>query len=408
MRHKKPSRIFIDWLLPAAAMLAAGTAAAADVNSPIAIPLQAFPYSDPATGMAAFKYGIMASLGGAATPQLFEFDTGSNSGFYAAYSNSAAWWGQNVTNTGPAFTMGYASGNSYAGNTVNTSVSLFGLNGGAPLFTTAGADYAVGQTTSITTSQGNWPGSGPPVDGHFYGDFGAGVVLGANNISALFGQLTYGTGVTAGFIVATGPYGATNGAYVQIGLGAADIANANTTWFTMQPAAPATAPFPHSGLPSYNAAAMRGSLTLNGQTPTGLQNVPLILDTGGTSTTLYYDASDAALAAFVAAFNLDPQSLALSAISIGQQVVPVFSYAINDALSNTAVHTTADTHTAVNTGATLFQTYAVTFDLQNGLVGLTPYDVPEPSALLGLLTGLVVLASVARGRPVLALSRRIA
>ena len=126
-----------------------GAARAADVMSPVQIPLQtlAYPTSSKPTF---YKYGIYVSLGGATTPQLFEFDTGGE-GFHAAYSASAPWWGSSVTDTGVSFDKTFDSGERYKGKVVKTGFALFGLPGqsSAPLFATTGSDFKVGAADDI-------------------------------------------------------------------------------------------------------------------------------------------------------------------------------------------------------------------------------------------------------------------
>jgi PEP-CTERM motif len=381
-----------------------GAARAADINSPIIVPLQAVPYQLQEANANGYKYGIMASFGGSTTPQLFEFDTGA-SGIYAAYSTNpsqgivSTWWGANVTDQGSTFNQQYTSGNTYVGNVVSTSVALFGLNGGAPIFSTASAGYTVGQATQIQTSLGNWPGNAPPVDRYFYGDFGVGPGAGQQQIANLFAQLTYASNLAAGFTVSTGPYGATSGAFVKIGLAAADLTNPQTTWFTMQPGNGSF--FPFSNLPTYDSAAMIGNLALNGQTTSDLQALRLVLDTGAPNTGLYYysSTSDQSLVTLVNAYNTNPQAIALTATTIGQQAFSMLAYPIieNGTTTNLLLTHNTDSTLKVNTGATLFQTFAVTYDFTHGLVGLTPYDVPEPSSVMLVLLGLAGL-SAARAR----------
>jgi hypothetical protein len=81
---------------------------AADVTSPILVPLQTLAFAS-GSQPPFYKYGINVSLGGATTPQLFAFDTGGE-GFHAAHHPSAAWWGPNVSDMGTCFNKRFDSG----------------------------------------------------------------------------------------------------------------------------------------------------------------------------------------------------------------------------------------------------------------------------------------------------------
>lgn len=150
------------------------------------------------------KLGIYASLGGGTTPQLFEFDTG-GAGFYAAYApnrpSTSSWWGRSFTPTGQSIQVLYDSGLFYQGSVVTTAVSLYASRHDRRALVTTARNARVGQMTSITNTNGGpalWTPSGgkhgPPIDGAFYGDFGASLMYDNNNIVNLLAQLRFATG----------------------------------------------------------------------------------------------------------------------------------------------------------------------------------------------------------------------
>ena len=376
----------------------ADPSAAAVVTSAYRIPLQSFAYH-PNPQSTYYKYGINLSLGGSTSPQLFEFDTGGD-GFYAAYSSSnAPWWGPAAGSPGSHFSKTFDSGLHYEGDGITTSISFFGLgsNPGSPIFTTpslytvAAADRIKLNGSDVWTSSGS---SGPPVETNFYGDFGLTLKRGGDGIENLLAQLTYGGDVTAGYSVAVGRYGSSGNGYVQLGLLAADRNNPATTWFAMQGSDPSR-PFANSHLPSFSAELINGDLKLdlNGSHTT-LSGLGLNLDSGTPGVTLHYNDSDRS--------QLDPYSVLssgepvrlqdgvaldlrarVSGTGVEESLLAFLTgdnYGLNEVLTRRRSDKAV---TYLNSGASLFQNYVVTYDLQNQLVGLTPYpvEVPGPAPL---------------------------
>ena len=396
-------------LLMAALTQGAAPMALADpVSSPVVtstylIPLQTFAYTN-APGSLHYKYGINLALGGSTSPAIFEFDTGGD-GFFAAFGNSASWWGADYSPAGNNFSKGFDSGYTYDGITLTTSISFFGLgsNPGSPIFTTP-SSYTVGATNTIKLAgTDTWTAAGgsgsPPVDQNFFGDFGLTLKRGGEGIQNLLAQLTYGGDASAGYKVVLGPYGSSGGAYLQLGLQSTDLSNSATTWFPMQGADPSK-PFANSNLPSFSAELLTGDLQLNfGGNNNSLSNIGFNLDSGTPGVTLHYNDSDKSLLVpYSVLSNGDPVRLQ-NGVTIGLQVQPAGSalaqtllsfvaeddYGLNQVLTR---RRSDGDPTYVNTGASLFQSYAVTYDLANQRVGLTPYPVPAPSPLAaGLLSG---------------------
>lgn len=379
-------------------------AAAPVVTSTYQIPLQTFAYPG-GSSSGFYKYGINLALGGSSTPTLFEFDTGGD-GFFAAYGPTAAWWGSTVTPTGGSFDKTFDSGYRYQGPTLSTSISFFGLGStpGSAIFTTP-ALYTVGASERIRLNGADqWTAaagsSAPPVDQNFFGDFGLTLKRGGDGIENLLAQLTYGGNVSAGYKVALGPYGSSGGAFLQLGLQSGDLSNPDTSWFPMQ-GLDTSRPFANSGRPSFSAELLSGNLnlSLHGNS-TSFNAIGLNLDSGTPGVTLHYNADDAGQLTPFSVLNNDndPERLR-ERVMLGLQVVPsgaalaqtLLNFETGDVygLNKVLTFERGDGNpTYVNTGATLFQSYVVTYDLANQRIGLTPYGVPAPTPLTaGLLSG---------------------
>ncbi|PTX99196.1 hypothetical protein DB345_02135 [Spartobacteria bacterium LR76] len=397
------------WLmaLAVALVLACGVARAADVEQVYTIQLEKFDL--PASGGGTYsKYGIWLSLGGSTTPQVFEFDTGGE-GLYAAHSADAAWWGADVTEETTSIDKNFGSGLEYTGKVAKTSVAFYNPHSTTQVLATTAADYKVGKSEHIVntdTSTDLWPpetvggNPAPPVDGKFYGDFGLSLKKGDHGIENVFAQLSYGGGVTAGYIVSLGERGSSQQPGIQVGLAASDLTNPDTVWFTMA-AGPAGDTFEHSGLETYAAELISASLYLSGAggksaTLTGLG---LNLDTGNGSPGILYQQDSADETALTPVSNVDVDGN-LTGLQDGLQLTLVGTDANGNSvtLDQFLTGSTYGTNlvweeyrgdgqeTYMNIGQLLFEKYAVTYDLANGQLGLTPYAVPEPGTA-GLLLG---------------------
>jgi hypothetical protein len=241
------------------------------------------------------------------------------------------------------------------------------------------------------------------VENNFYGDFGLTLKRGGNGIENILAQLTYGGDVSKGYSVSLAPYGSSGAAYLQLGLQTADLNNPATTWFAMQGAVPSR-PFANSNLNSFSAELLNGTLQLElGGSSSSLNGIGLNLDSGTPGVTLHYKDSDRSL--------LDPYSMIkdgdpvrlLPGVMLGLQAEPSgaalmqtllnFQTGDNYGLNQVLTRRRGDGGvTYLNTGATLFQSYVVTYDLANQRIGLTAYPmpVPGPSPLAaGLISGAI-------------------
>ena len=370
--------------------------AQAVVDAPITIPL----YYTAIDG-GAHKWGIYASLAGGATPQLFEFDTGGG-GFYAVYSSTpppaSPWWGMDYTVVNTNASIVYDSGYSYSGNTVTAPVTLYsGSSGGSAVATFSG--MMVGQIGSIIdTKKGNavkWPSGSPPIDGAFYGDFGMDLTANSNGIVNLVEQMTFANGVIPGFIVNT-PLNGSNG-YLQIGLSSSQTNQGGFNYFTMNPLSLGTNA---AGTPYYSQSSVNLNLGISNPA-TGSNystNIGIITDTGATPN--IHNTQNASNPPFPSEWINGDKSLkdglilTLSGTNTTGSNVTVYSITTASAndyanfTGNVIVQDTATTHTnfAINAGLYFFDHQQVTYDLSNGLIGMGPLDVPEPStyALFGI------------------------
>lgn len=359
-------------------------AGAADVEQVYSVPLRTIAFSSGSSTY--YKYGIHLGIGGGA-PALFEFDTGGE-GFYAAYSSSAAWWGPNVSVTATSFTKSFSSGLTYEGFVAEAPLTFYKADG-QTVFAPA-TTARIGQSTPITNGATTlWPNSGgsAPVDGNFFGDFGLTLKRGAHGIENFLAQLTYGNGITGGYKVSLGPYGSIGQAVLQIGLNAADLANPDTIWFQMQGANPSD-PFPGAdSFSSYSAELLLADLTLQlGSEVETFPNLGINLDTGNPTPGLDFNAADGSrLRPFSSADLLALSNGVLLTLQSDPTVGPgisVFQLLAGDDYGRNFVYESERSDggsTYLNVGALIFQQYQVTYNIEDGLLGLTP--IPEPSVV---------------------------
>ncbi|TGD84587.1 right-handed parallel beta-helix repeat-containing protein [Mycolicibacterium sp. CH28] len=170
----------------------------------VTIPLHYLPEFS-TSGQGQVKYGIDVAIGHNPS-QMYEFDTGGVA-FFAGY-NSAFWKDTPLTSTGVSET--YSSTNYYNGVVANTAITL---GQGSHTVSTQPIQIAAilngGNTNAGTTFDFTNPDA-PPVQDHFFGDFGASfntlAVPGlanplANPLFQLPGNLS------SGFLVQLGPIG---------------------------------------------------------------------------------------------------------------------------------------------------------------------------------------------------------
>lgn len=363
-----------------------------------------------------YKYGIYASMAGSTTPQLYELDTG-GAGFYPVFSTNAPYttaaWGTNYTIVQPGISIGYASDNVYYGNAVATAISVYSADGSGGYQSTpaltSGNSVVVGQTLSITNTQGKtnsgqWPSTTPPVDQHFYGDFGLSLQYATNGIMNVLSQLNYSTNVIPGFVVKLGTTPGSTNAAIQVGLDKNYLSdypiqikiqgmNTNQLFPTAQGGT--------NGLPTYSGAVLLASMILNDATSGAYTNTdtPVILDTGASGTLFLSSETDGALTNY---YTLDERGT--GALNNGVQLTLVTQTTDNSTLDIFSATTglgsnpfelavTVRSNFALNIGQNLFYQYDVAYDLQNGIVAFRP--VPEASTATFMAVALLMVIGFA-------------
>ena len=352
------------------------------------------------------KLGIYATLGNGATPQLFEFDTGA-SGFFAAYASNkpslSDWWGNGVQGSTTLVSRGDDSGISYSGVAANTTVSLFAQGSSLPYLSTGRVQ--VGQANLITQDGTNlWTPSGtkpdgsikpPPIEGAFYGDFGAGPNFEDDNINSLLSQLTFGRGVSPGFIVHADEQ--TGQAWVQIGLTSADLQNPATLFFAMDPdKAAGDKTVANSGVRYYNKKLFKSKIAIfDGAQPLILDSEVAVTPDTGAHTTVHNTDNSSSAQTYDEITDWSDNDhrkgklksgllFFLTGTTTDGQPAQFFDFTTTDTPSTDTAINKVDVRNDksdksdyfLNSGIELFYAYDVVYDLGNssggGRLGLTP------------------------------------
>ncbi len=387
------------------------------IDSPVTVPLH---FTETSSGN--YKLGIYVGIGDGATPALFEFDTG-GTGFYAAYSSHSEispWWGTYTTvSPEEPITNAYDSGLTYTGRVAEAAVSLFASAGSStPLITTAPTTQLgqMDKIDQINPSSGDleqklWSNDGnetpyPPIDGAFYGDFGMNLAYNQNpnssGISNIVAQLNYSGEVTAGFRIHLDL--ATQTAYLQIGLTAADISSPTALYFLMNldGNAPGDAFTPVSDMPFYSQQLFNATIGIQSDEESLTSvNVGITPDTGASTTLHNTQNSPSPLPGeydnFIDWKNAEQDlgdlqnglEFGLSGLTIDGETVSYFGFTTSPTTNfgNVMVQNNRPDNPLyyLNTGISLFYGYDLIYDMHNGIIGLEA--VPEPSISALLLVG---------------------
>lgn len=191
------------------------------------------------------KYGIDVAIGSNAS-QMYEFDTGGDS-FFAGY-NPTFW--KDVPLSTHAVTVSYTSGNTFNAVTADATVTI---GQGAQTVSTAqpiqigailtGSNTRKGKDTFVFTNP-----DAPPVEGNFFGDFGASFeVLRVQGDDRLMASplLQLPGNLSSGFLVQLGPIGTTP----QLTVGITDALRAQFPYAVPVALAPGHETYPVSGYP---------------------------------------------------------------------------------------------------------------------------------------------------------------
>lgn len=261
-----------------------------------------------------YKLGINVGLGGGA-PELYELDTGA-AGFFAAYNaklTSNQWWGNFTAEGGKPLKIGYESGNMYTANSVETSVQLY-TPAGAPVPFATADNVNLGQIAKFTNSKSpsavkKWKqalSQGlPPLEGHFYGDFGADLSpadpASGNSIFSILPQISLAAGLTPGFILHVGKIGSNTTPYLQIGLTAANIKDFSATTAMNLYTGEGPTTFPNSTIPTYSQEIANATFSWSDKSGASQQtaDIPWLLDTGAPQVNVWQGGNFAVAKMFI-------------------------------------------------------------------------------------------------------------
>lgn len=350
------------------------------------IPLHYLPYTT-SGGTVQDKYGIEVSIGGGPV-RMYEFDTG-GTGFMAGY-DPAVWPG--IDPSGPPVDANYTSGNFYDAVAVDAVVTL----GRGPSAVSTAVPVQIGAILSggnvNTGASFDFLGTTPPVEGSFFGDFGAsfGINHGAEPGVAVTNVLLQLPGnLSSGFVVELGPIGGP--ARLTVGL---------TPELRAQ--FPYAVPldriddvfYPTSGRPVFEQLAFAPTYTLSsGERSRALGPLQTLIDSGAPSMSVrlpewpatepypFSSGGDA----------VDPGTT----LTVGFPAAPgtpplAWSFvAGNDGSVNEIGYSSSSGKAAsgnnVNTGLNLYDMFDVMFDVEAGLLRLRP-NGGSATVVLGSVT----------------------
>lgn len=346
-----------------------------------AIPLHYLPYTQPGGGIED-KYGIEVAIGDNQA-MMYEFDTG-GPGFWAGYN--PAWW-RGVTPAADAehVQATYTSKNFYQGLVTPAVLTIGG--GGETVSTvkpvelaaiTAGGNSRTEETFDFSNAKA------PPIEGHFFGDFGASfalypqgtVIVPAVQMTNPLFQLP--GNLSSGFVVQLGPIGRSPRLVVGLTDGLRDqfpivvpLSKIDGVLY----------PNPNGAAvrrQAYETFAFAGNYTLSRDgTTVNLGTLPTLIDSGAPSTTIHYP-DDPPQIPFV-----DDKTVRSGAVFSGtySTAFPGLPFEWNftvgsegsvDAVGFTAAASAASSSNTVNTGLNLYNGYDVMFDVERGFLRLRP------------------------------------
>lgn len=351
------------------------------------IPLHYAPFVE-SDGKVQVKYGINVAIGDNPA-QLYEFDTGGTA-FFAGY-NPPFW--KEVPLTAVADSVSFSSGNTFnfvvadgpvtlgeGAQTVSTAVPI---QVGAIL---SGGNDKKGETFDFTDPEA------PPVDGNFFGDFGAsfgifafdkpGQQIMASPLLQLPGNLH------TGFLVQLGPIGTTN---PRLTVGITDTLREQFPYAVQVDEAPGSQTYPISGYPvldlfgiapTYYADGPDGEFTIGCSPGTQCQGLQTVIDSGAPSTGLRVTEGTP--------YEINVDSQGKGQLQPGVDLIAVFTSALADrpaltwkltAGDNPSVNfvgyggeSAATSEENVNTGLNFYNNFDVMFDAAQQIIWLRPND----------------------------------
>ena len=326
------------------------------------------------------KYGIDVAVGNNPS-QVYEFDTGGTA-FFAGY-NQPFWTGIPLTTT-PLDEV-YNSGNYYTGVAASPVLTLGSgkqtVSSGQPITISAvlaGGNSKTGATFDFTNPDA------PPVQGRFFGDFGASLAVSPGGITNPLLQLP--GNLSSGFLVQLGPIGVTP----QLTVGVTDQLRQQFTYAIPLIDSPDGGTYPISGYdvlaqfgfaPTYSVSKDGTTYTL-GTIPPVLftcpeQCLPTLIDSGAPTTGLRLDGKSPTPFVVPNGSQLQPGTTFKAVFPTTQgRPALTWDFIAGDNSSVNEVEYVAtrkvDNPENVNVGLTLYNYFDVMFDVSEKTIWLRP------------------------------------
>jgi parallel beta-helix repeat protein len=335
------------------------------------IPLHFLPWAqNPNTGKTQVKYGIDVAIGDNPS-QVYEFDTGGN-GFFAGY-NPPFWTDVPLSST--PVSIVFTSGNNFQAVVATPTVTI-----GSGTQTVSTQPINIGAIMSGSSSDGPFDftdPAAPPIEGGFFGDFGASLaVLPVSGSSTVLANplLQLPGNLSNGYLVQLGPIGVTP----QVTVGLTEELRAQFPYAV--PIAPTgSGTYPVSGWPLLNLFGITptyyAQLGDTPRVPIGPGTLPTVVDSGAPTLAIRlngaegpYETPDGQLqpgVTFIAEFPTAEGKDALTWTLVAGDNPSVDQ--INYGDSSAAF---ADDN--LNTGLNLYNFYDVIFDVQDQVLRLRP------------------------------------
>jgi hypothetical protein len=355
----------------------------ADTTQSRTIPLHYLPYTAP-NGNVEDKYGIEVAIGNNPA-RMYEFDTG-GTGFWAGYNPE--WW-QGVVPSANAALMEnqYTSGNYFDGLATNAVLTLGSgsqkvSTGGAVQITaiTAGGNDKTGATFDFSNA------SKPPIEGHFFGDFGAsfGIAKPAGGqvdppVQVTNPLLQLPGNLSSGFVVQLGPLGTSPRVVVGI---TDDLRAQFPTAIPLTEIDGLFYPNPNGAAfrrQAYEQFAFSGQYSLlRGGEQASLGTIQTLIDSGAPTMTIHYPDSTPPGSPFVVD-GMVTSGTTFKGLFSDSMGVPLFDWkfvagseASVNAIAFTPSGSAASPGNSVNTGLNFYNGYDVMFDVATGYLRVRP------------------------------------
>lgn len=340
------------------------------------------------TGAAQVKYGIDVAIGENPS-QLYEFDTGGVA-FFGGY-NPAFW--SKVPLTSTAISETYSSGNYYNGVIADTRITL---GTGSRTVTTAqpiqiaaildGGNAKTGASFDFTNPDA------PPVEDHFFGDFGASfATLAVNGLNTPLANPLFQLpgNLSSGFLVQLGPIGI----QPQLTVGVTDALREQFPYAVPVAPQPGGGSYPVSGYdvlswfgfaPSYTATQGSDEQQI-GVTP----SLPSLIDSGAPSTNVRLKGQGGD--PFNVGGQLEPGTTFTAVFPTTAGRAPLqwsFVAGTNGSVNQVGYQQGETTSTIqnANTGLNLYNAFDVMFDVAEGVIWLRPTGAQSTVALASVTT----------------------